>query len=186
MIDILILLGRSATGKDTVFNELVKSYGYKRMTTYTTRPMRVGERQDIDYHFISTEDFLRKYIDGFFLEVRYYITEEGIWFYGSSVEDYQQAKDDTVVILTPDGLKKVRDKGIACTAILIDVEDDLIKKRQMNRGDDPIEAERRFDHDKRDFENAKSISDFVVFNNKDIKEVAEEINTLHMNWRYQE
>lgn len=186
MINILVLLGRSATGKDSIFNELVNNFGYNRMATYTTRPMRDNETQDVDYHFISTENFLKKYIDGFFHEVRYYITKEGIWFYGSAIEDYEMAKENTVVILTPDGLKKVREKEIQCTAILIDVDDEEILSRQKKRGDNKFEAERRFESDKRDFEDAYSLVDFVVKNDKDIETVAKDIDLLHMNWRIQE
>ena len=56
----IVLLGKTASGKDTILNELVKKYNYRKMITYTTRPMRKGEIQDKTYHFISDEEFLRR------------------------------------------------------------------------------------------------------------------------------
>ena len=52
---IIVLVGKTASGKTTVANELCKHHGYKRIVTYTTRPMRKNEVQDVDYHFISDE-----------------------------------------------------------------------------------------------------------------------------------
>ena len=54
---IIVLVGKTASGKTTVANELCKNHGYKRIITYTTRPMRENEIQDVDYHFISDEQF---------------------------------------------------------------------------------------------------------------------------------
>ena len=145
----LVISGKSATGKDTVVTELVNNYDYNKLITYTTRPMREGERDGIDYHFITVEDFLKKYIDGFFLEVKYFTTQSGIWFYGSSIEDYREADDKTLVILTPDGVRKLSERNIPYKGFLIDISDEEIKRRQKLRGDmstpeKAAEAERRF------------------------------------------
>lgn len=182
----LILMGRSCTGKDSIFKELIKNYDYNGIITYTNRPMRIGEVQDVDYHFISTEEFLKRNIDNKFLESRYYYTKEGMWFYGSDLEDLKNSNYNNIIIMTPDGAKKVFDAKIKCTIILIDVDDDEILKRQIIRGDEPSEAKRRFETDKRDFKDSHNISDFIVLNDKDIKEVAKEIDSIHKNWRIQE
>ena len=49
----VILIGKSASGKDTVAKRLIKDYGYQKIVTWTTRPMRPGEKQDITYHYTS-------------------------------------------------------------------------------------------------------------------------------------
>ena len=36
----LIILGKTASGKNTIVNKLVKNYGFKQLVTYTTRPKR--------------------------------------------------------------------------------------------------------------------------------------------------
>ena len=164
----LVISGKSATGKDTVVTELVNNYDYNKLITYTTRPMREGERDGIDYHFITVEDFLKKYIDGFFLEVKYFTTQSGIWFYGSSIEDYREADDKTLVILTPDGVRKLSERNIPYKGFLIDISDEEIKRRQKLRGDmstpeKAAEAERRFKQDKIDFD---SMHNYELYNFK--------------------
>lgn len=178
----IILTGRSCSGKDTIATELEKS-GFHRIITYTTRHMRSNEIKDIDYHFISVEEFLKKYIDGFFLEVRYYETEFGLWFYGSSIESYQNADDKTICILTPSGLQKLFENDIDYTGFLIDVSDETIKDRQIKRGDNPEEAERRFNADKLDFNGINNLVDYVIDNeNRDVSDVAEDINILYTEY----
>lgn len=61
-----VLMGKSTSGKDTVKNILVEKYGFKPLITYTTRPMRKGEKQDETYHFITDDDFEQKIDDKFF------------------------------------------------------------------------------------------------------------------------
>jgi guanylate kinase len=149
--------------------------------------MRENEAQDVTYHFVSTVEFLKKNIEEFFLEVNFFtVTDEDIWFYGSAEEDYRRRNEETVCILDPNGLKKIREKKIPCTAILIDVDDEDILKRQVERGDNQIEARRRYEADKRDFREIQALVDFVVSNNKDLETVAIEIDILHKNWRRQE
>ena len=43
MINILIITGKTASGKNAIVNELTTKYGFKQLTTFTTRPMRNGE-----------------------------------------------------------------------------------------------------------------------------------------------
>ena len=43
----VIILGRTCSGKDTVVNKLINQHGFKKVVTSTTRPMRKGEKQDI-------------------------------------------------------------------------------------------------------------------------------------------
>lgn len=62
---ILCLIGKSASGKTFVRDKLVKEHGYKSLVTFTSRPPRKGEKQDITYHFIPQEDFEQKIEEGF-------------------------------------------------------------------------------------------------------------------------
>ena len=55
----LILMGRTASGKTLVRDKLVKNNGFNSVVTYTTRPIRKGEIPNVTYHYISEEDFLK-------------------------------------------------------------------------------------------------------------------------------
>ena len=104
----IVLLGKTCSGKDTILNKLVKDYGYFKLTTYTTRPMRKGEIQDKTYHFVSEEEFLDKLNSEFFLEHKKYETAEGEWYYGSAKEDYENGDNNSVIILTPSGFEALK------------------------------------------------------------------------------
>lgn len=163
----LVLVGKTCSGKDSVVNKLISEHNFKKIITYTTRPKRKGEKNGITYHYISEEDFLQKINEGFFAEWKSYDTEFGIWYYGSSIEDYEKADDNTVIILTPDGFRDVINKLTKKPAIIyIYANNPTIKKRLLARGDNKSEAERRLIHDNDDFKGVENEVDKLVFNNE--------------------
>lgn len=97
----IILMGEMATGKDYLLDYIVKTYGFKRIVTYTTRPKRTGEVDGVSYHFITEREFLEKERNGFFLEVQVYRTKRGDWFYGTSKESCLE--DNSIIILDKNG-----------------------------------------------------------------------------------
>lgn len=163
----VIIMGKTSSGKDIVVNELITKHGFRKCVTYTTRPMRDGEVQDITYHFITEDDFKHKIRENFFAEYKSYDTEFGIWYYGVALEDVENADDKTVIILTPNGyrdvIKKVKNKP---KSIYIYANNSTIKERLINRGDDPKEAQRRLEHDNIDFKGVETEVDKIVYNNK--------------------
>lgn len=180
----IVLIGKTASGKDTILNKLIEKYGYKKLITHTTRPMRKGEIQDKTYHFISDEEFLKKKENGDFLECNEFDTVEGIWRYGSAKEDYLNANENTVVILTPSGLSALkvyiaRQKvNIDITSIYIYANNTTIAKRLKKRGDKKEEAERRIKADNDDFHEVFNVVDKIVYNNE-LDDVDNVVDTIH-------
>lgn len=169
MIDILlILVGKTASGKDAIVKELVKN-GWDKVVTYTTRPIREGEKEDITYHYISDEEFKEKIDSGFFLEYKKYDTEYGVWYYGSPKEELLSVKADEnkVIILTPDGYRDfVKEAlGVQYRCIYIYSNSKTIQKRLKRRGDSPLEAKRRLDNDNIDFKGVENEVDRIFYNN---------------------
>ena len=75
---IYYIMGKSATGKDTVYKELLKRLpDLKTIVPYTTRPIREGETDGVEYHFrtISELDGLKE--SGKIIELRVYQTVVG-------------------------------------------------------------------------------------------------------------
>lgn len=174
----IVLLGKSGSGKDTITNYLVNNYGYKKLITYTTRPMRPSEKQDVQYHFITKEDFNEKRSHGFFLEYKSYDTKYDKWYYGSAKEDYKKTDDKTIVILTPDGyldlLSEIED--IEHDSIYLKVSILELQNRLFSRGDNQEEILRRLEHDNEDFDYIEYFADRIIVNeNKTIEEVVSEI-----------
>jgi guanylate kinase len=64
----VVLSGPSGAGKTTVCRRLVAQYGYERSISATTRAPRAGEREGMDYHFMTRERFLEGVRRGEFLE----------------------------------------------------------------------------------------------------------------------
>ena len=175
---ILCLIGKSASGKTFVRDKLVKERGYKSLVTFTSRPPRKNEKQDITYHFISKEDFEQKIEKGFFAEWKKYDTEQGVWYYGTALTDCYDADDDTVTILTPDGVRDLQTLEIPMVVIDLYSNLNTIKQRLSIRGDNQKEVERRIEADIKDFKDADTLADRIVYNNlsDDIESVVENVD----------
>lgn len=87
---IFCIIGKSSSGKDTIFKEVVKDkeLGVTPVVSYTTRPIRQKEKQGVEYHFID-EDMLNQYQKmGKIIEKREYKTINGTWYY-CTIDDGQ-------------------------------------------------------------------------------------------------
>ena len=86
---IYYLLGKSATGKDTLYKEILKRRPKLRtVTMYTTRPIREGETDGVEYFFTDREELERQLASGKVIESRTYQTIAGPWTY-YTVDDGQ-------------------------------------------------------------------------------------------------
>lgn len=177
----LIILGKTASGKNTIVNELVKNYGFKQLVTYTTRPKRKGEIEGVTYHYISLEEFKKKDREGFFAESSYFCPASGgEWAYGTSLEDFKKADDKTVLITNPRGYYSLLSNiglGHACSIYII-AKEDILLDRLEERGDSFLEAQRRIVADREDFEDVGNYVDFWIANDGmlSIEEIASKIN----------
>jgi guanylate kinase len=158
----ILLCGKSASGKDTLQKELIKM-GYKSVVSYTTRPPRKGEVDGVAYNFISEEEFLQKEQEGFFAETTSYNVASGeTWYYGAAIEDLTS---DKVFIINPEGLRQVRKmKTLNPIAFYIMADEETIWNRLRQRGDDAAEARRRLNADDLDFADIISNVDFCLRN----------------------
>lgn len=83
MPEIIFLMGKSATGKDHIYEQLAhdEQLHLKRITMYTTRPMRAGEAEGVEYHFVNDDEAARLEKEGKIIEMRCYDTVIGVWKY---------------------------------------------------------------------------------------------------------
>lgn len=161
----LVIIGKTASGKDSIVKELTRICGMKRVVTYTSRPMRPGETEGVEYHFVSKEEFLEMKSRGLFAETTSYaISKNTTWYYGtlktSLVEEYG------VIICNPDGLKYLRtQKDLDLTVFYINASEEVIRGRLIKRGDNPEEAERRLAADNEDFKDIENYYNYAIENN---------------------
>ena len=147
MSNTIVIIGPTGSGKTTLAQKLVEK-GYERIPQYTTRPMRDGEVDGVDYHFVSQEHFKQLFARDFFAEVTAYEAKFGTCFYGSAVEDYQPDKKQ-VIILNPKGVLDL--KNVSKFVVYLDLNETLLARRLSDRGDSIEEINRRLNDDRPHF-----------------------------------
>lgn len=80
---VICFMGKSSTGKDTVFQKLLedKELNLKKIIPYTTRPIRDGEVNGIEYFFTDESGYRKMLQEGRIIEERTYHTYHGLWRY---------------------------------------------------------------------------------------------------------
>lgn len=183
---IFYIMGKSSSGKDTIFKKIQEYLPELRtIVLYTTRPIREGERDGVEYFFVEEarlEAFKR---EGKIIELRSYDTVHGIWNY-FTVDDGQidLQHENYLVIGTLESYEKMRAYfGMdALVPIYVEVEDGerlwraLLRERQQTK---PKYAElcRRFLADTEDFseEKIKALGITERFQNDDMEKCIKEI-----------
>ena len=83
MNEIVFIMGKSASGKDRIYRELSedKALGLNKISMYTTRPLRSGEAEGREYHFVDDGTAKRLENENKIIEIRCYDTVFGVWKY---------------------------------------------------------------------------------------------------------
>ena len=187
MSKIFLIMGKSSTGKDTVYRELIsdRSLNLEKYVSYSTRPMREGEADGREYHFVSEKEYLKYKNNREIIEERCYNTIMGEWHYFTADDGSFEADRDILMIGTLESyasLKKYfgEDRVIP---ILIDCADRDRLMRAIHREDkrtDPQYREmcRRFAADSEDYseENIKKAGVGKIFMNEDLGKCVREIS----------
>ena len=174
---IFCIMGKSSSGKDTIFKLLLgrEDLNLNRIVSYTTRPIRSGENNGDDYNFVSIEKKDELVEAGKVIEIRKYDTVHGPWFY-FTVDDESINLDskDYLIIGTVESYVKIRDYYGAdkVLPIYIEVDDGIRLSRALERERGQAHPKyeemcRRFLADQQDFskENLERAEISNVFNN---------------------
>jgi len=83
MPEIAFIMGKSSSGKDKIFKRIIsdEQLNLKTVVMYTTRPMRHGESDGVEYHFVSDNIADKMEAEGSIIELRSYQTVHGVWKY---------------------------------------------------------------------------------------------------------
>ena len=87
---IFCLMGKSASGKDTVYKQLLEKEDLplRAVVPYTTRPIRDGETNGVEYYFLTDREQQELEKQGKIIELRAYDTVHGVWKYFTA-DDHQ-------------------------------------------------------------------------------------------------
>lgn len=169
----IILVGPSASGKTQIGYSLKKIYGLEKVVTYTTRRMRSGEVNGIDYHFITKDEFLRLEKENFFFE--YVCYNEN--YYGTAINSLN---DNSYLILEPNGMKRYLSSKLDLTIFYLDCSEEVRFKRMIMRHDGALNAQKRIEIDRQIFnDEVKLHANYLVdVSQKSVDEIAKEIYCL--------
>lgn len=86
---IVCLMGKSSSGKDTIYKKILmqENVHLEMIVPYTTRPIRAGERDGVEYHFTDENGYQALLEQGSIIESRAYNTCYGVWRYFTVADD---------------------------------------------------------------------------------------------------
>ncbi|MFO1029830.1 MAG: guanylate kinase [Planctomycetota bacterium] len=141
---LVVISGPSGAGKTSVCRALKQHPDVEFSVSATTRGRRDGERDGVDYHFLSRDDFQRRLGENQFLE---WATYNGN-LYGTPRWPMDQAlsRGKTFLVeIEVKGTRQLRERGIEGLYVFIAPPSiDELRRRLQNRGsNDPAEIEQR-------------------------------------------
>lgn len=165
----IILVGASASGKTEIAKILTRKFGIIKAITHTTRPMREGEKDGVDYFFVGKDEFLKLADEKFFVETTFYNGN----YYGCSKS---QVRDDKAVIVDPNGLKAflaLNDPRVI--SFYIEADEKTRYLRMISRGDSIENALKRIENDKKAFtpENIGFTHEIIINEDNTLEEAAD-------------
>ena len=173
----IVITGASATGKTETARVLSTLFNIKKVVTHTTRPMRKGETDGVDYHFVSKEEFLRLKNEDYFVETTTYNNN----YYGTSKKEIS---DDKVLIVETSGAKvflSLNDPHIIVFRLL--ASKDMRYSRMLERGDSLESIKQRLEKDVTWFADNNFIDERIITidtENLTLSQVAEKIHSRYI------
>ena len=166
----LAIIGPSGCGKSFIASYL-KENGFVGYVTHTTRPMRVGEIQDVSYHFVDIDTFMKTKT----IESNEYPAGSGK-YYGLSVKEVEEKSDKNVVaVLDINGAMALKKAFPDTKIVFVWAPIELLEERMRSRGDSEESIKERLENvtKSREYENCK-YADYIL-NNIDIESARADI-----------
>lgn len=186
---IIYIVGKSSVGKDTIYKELKEKIDIKPYVLYTTRPIRTGEEDGVNYHFLKKyemDEFINN-PEAKVIEYRVYNTVFGPWTYATIADEQFESEKDLLMEGTLESYNAVRkyfenSENVNVIPIYIEVDDGIRLERALKREmeqENPKYEEmcRRFLADSDDFAEDKILESGIKkrFKNINIDECVQEI-----------
>ena len=154
MKKIILIAGKACAGKDTLVKAIMKEMNLPMALSFTTRPMRIGEKQGVEYDFIDEQAFRDLHRNDMLAEFTSYNVANGdTWYYGLTREELEKA-DYVLAIVNPEGARQIKEiYGCRAHVILITANDKerIYRYLERDRGNNVAECCRRFLADEKDF-----------------------------------
>jgi len=185
---IFVVMGKTSSGKDTIYKRVLDNLNLNQVVIYTTRPMRPGETNGVEYFFASEEELKKLREEDKVIEERCFHTVHGPWYY-FTVNDGQIDLDNHsyLMINTLAGFEMIRNyysSNGEDVVVPIYIEADskerllrYINRESMQKDPNYKEVCRRFLADEEDFaeEKLQSLGITKRYINQDLEECCKEI-----------
>lgn len=179
-------MGKSASGKDTIYRHLRDIFPELRtVVMYTTRPIRQGECDGREYHFVTRDECSRMEAQGIVIERRTYQTIAGPWDYFTAMDGQIDLKNaDYIMLGTLESYAHMQEYfGIDIMyPVYIEVEDGVrllraVEREQREGHPNYREVCRRFIADGDDFSEEKLQAAGIIrrYLNEDLQMCLEQI-----------
>lgn len=172
---LILLIGCMASGKDTILKEMINEGYAEPVISHTSRPMRKGEKEGIEYHFVSAEEMLKMKENNEFIEFKSYkAANNEKWYYGVNKNSLEKGlSKNYILIVDITGMRQIKeyfkdDKNMEITTIFLDVDKETRRKRAIMRDDMTLEKvkeiERRLKADDKEVYPFKEECDLILQN----------------------
>ncbi|MBR3421871.1 MAG: guanylate kinase [Ruminococcus sp.] len=159
---IFCIMGKSSSGKDSLYTAIIGSLALTPLVIYTTRPMRENEKEGREYHFVDRPTFERMSAEGSVIESRTYHTKLGDWTYFTANDNIDLDAHSYAVIGTLESFVPIRDYFGAdrVVPLYVEVEDGerlarAVERERREEVPKYTELCRRFIADTEDFSDGK-------------------------------
>ena len=176
---LVVFSGPSGVGKGTVRKKFFEKMGDKLYysISMTTRGIREGETDGVDYHFISKEKFLEEIQKDNVLEYNEYVGN----YYGTPKDVvFEKINNgiDVVLEIEVNGAKMIKEKVSNCVSIFIAPPSyDTLKERLVGRNTEPPDViEKRLIKAEDEISSA-NLYDYIVIND-DVDEASNEVISI--------
>ena len=182
---IFYLMGKSASGKDSIYKKIQSQLpNFTSIVIYTTRPIREGESNGVEYFFVGDSEVEKLQKEGKIIELREYNTVHGIWKYFTVDDGQFDSEAHLLAIGTLESYVKLKEYfgEEKVVPLYVEVEDGIRLERALTRERSQKQPKyeemcRRFLADAEDFSQEKLHQAGVknTFSNVDMDKCIDEI-----------
>ena len=175
----IALCGKSGAGKDTILSALLANHSslFEKKISYTTRSPREGEKDGVDYHFISREEFFNKILNEEMIEADDFNGE----VYGTAINSLVENKIN-LGVFTPEGIEILTSiNELEVLPVYLEVSDRERIKRVLDRDTEATidSIYERYKQDRQEFDGVELIPDLLSIDNTD-EDISSIVNTIKL------